>query len=766
MYKMKLPPIQLVLVSICFSLFSFGAKAQGTDEESGQVTTGRVVPIAMPSTQSVKTIAPAPKSTDKKSPSAVVVKEGHADLNPSQFQIFVEQNTGKLLPIYGSSLFSRPQLYSEDPSSIPPPDHILSAGDEVSLQIWGAVEYIGMHKIDRYGQIKLPKIGTVTLQGVRVKDLEASLKKQIAKVYSANEVTVTATVDQVRGATVYVVGHARQPGTYNVSSLSTLLNVLFLSGGPNAQGTMRDIRLIRAGKTMTSLDVYQLIAKGDKSKDVSILSGDIIMIPPVGAQVAMVGPYDYEAVYEIKKDETVRDLFSFGSGLPALVSTSKAVLERLETGEKTARKVSNLSLNENGLNQKLRDADILTLLPISPAFSNAVTLQGYVAQQIRHPWTQGMRISDLIPEREALISPDYYLSKNRLVQNSTTKKVNFPSTVVDRGTLNYNVINWNYAVIERFDAKKLKTELIPFNLSAAILEKNPAQNLELMSGDVVTIFSSADLAQPQSQTSRVIRIEGEVNAPGIYQFNPGETLKQFLQRVTGLTPQAYVFGADFTRESVRKQQQGNLDKVIQLLENQQRTISEKTIASNVSADRLDQSRTQLEQQKSNLQNRIERMKSLQSRGRISLEIDPMDAVSSKEKSSLFPDLPLENGDTLSIPSLPGFISVAGQVNNENSLIYKDGITVGDVLKRAGVLDGGDADNVFVLRADGSVYDKRTTGFFRGVSGLKLMPGDTVVVPPTSDRESWYSSFIRGVKDWSQILLNFGLGAAAVKTLSN
>ncbi len=689
--------------------------------------------------------------------------QGEAILN--QFQNFVYENTGKLLPLYGADLFSNPEAYSANPDAMVPLDHVLGPGDEVNVQIWGAAEYYGAHVLDRNGQIALPKIGLVNLLGVQVKDMEQTLRSQVARVYS--NVTVTATMGRLHGTTVYVVGHAKQPGTYNVSSLSTLINVLFASGGPAPQGTMRNIRLLRNGKEVTSLDLYAFIGKGDKSRDVRVQSGDVIMIGASGPRVALTGAYDHEAIYEIKPDTTIADILSLGSGLPALVSPQKALLERVEQTALGSRNVRDIRLDGAGLKTLLRDGDILTLFSISPAFANAITLQGAVAQQLRHPWTPGMRITDLIPDREALITADYYKRKNQLVQNVEVNVTagEYVGRIEGRARTPEEEINWEYAVVERYNKNTLRIELLSFHLGRAVIHKDPAHNLELLAGDVVTIMSAADLRMPTSRGSRVVRIEGEVQSPGVYQFQPGETLRQLLTRTQGLTPQAYLFGAEFVRESVRRQQQENLDQLIRRLEAQQRNLAAKNTANN-SGERAEQVRALQEQQQANLAAQIERLRELRSQGRIALELDPEVVLTAKNPLALVPDLPLEDGDSLLVPPMRGFVAVVGHVNNENSFIYRSGKTVRDFLNTAVPMEDAELSEVFVLRADGTAVNRRSVGGFGGIERLRLMPGDTVVVPAKADRETTYNFVVRSLKDWSQILLNFGLGAAAYKSLTD
>jgi len=698
------------------------------------------------------------------SPEAPRLQPPIKPLEPSQFQRFVRESTGRLLPIHGSTLFDSPQAYVAESALIPPPEnYALGPGDEIRLQVWGSVELNVNLIIDRNGQVSLPKVGVVTLTGLYVRDLDKVLHGHLGKVFS--NFKSSASVGRLRGIQVYVVGQARQPGTFQLSSLSTLVNALFASGGPTVNGSMRNIELKRGGQTVTTFDLYEFIARGDKSRDVALLSGDVIVIPTVGPRVAVTGAFDHAAIYELKSTRTsIGDVLNLGGGVPALAKTQKALLERILRDSNPPRRVQEIALDALGLSQTMQDGDVLTLLSISPAFANAVTLQGTVATPLRYGWFEGMRILDLIPEKDALITSDYYKRKNLLVQNNDVA-LSAGANVATRVNNIVDQINWEYAVIERMDKNQLNTQLIPFNLGKAVREKDPEHNLLLQAGDVVTIISQNDLLLPQDRMTRMVRVEGEVAAPGVYQTLPGETLPQLLRRIGGITPQAYVFGVEFSRESVRKRQQGNLDTLISRLETnaqgQAATLSaNQGVENGVGQAQLLQQQQQ--QQNAQLKTQIARLKTLKSNGRLALELD----LRSRTLANL-PNLPLEDGDRILVPSTPGFVSSLGSVNNENVFIFKQGKTVADILASAGLTEDADPSQVFVLRADGSIISRRDSdGFFGGkFDSVKVMPGDTVVVPAKIDRESRYNALIRGLKDWTSILSNFGIGVLSLSQLS-
>ena len=710
-----------------------------------------------PALQKQATTADAAKpGGDATDPEAARVRPLSRASGPSQFQRFVQESTGRLLPMYGRDLFDAPQAYAANSALPAPADYLLGPGDQVMLQVWGPVDFNTSLTIDRNGQVVLPKVGVVTLAGVAVRDLDKILRGHLGKVFTNFQ--ANATLGRLRGIQVYVVGQAQQPGTFHLSSLSTLVNALFASGGPSANGSMRNIELKRAGKTVSTLDLYDFIARGDKSRDLPLMSGDVIVIPPVGPRVAVTGAFDQAAIYELKSSATsVADILSLGGGVPALATTQKALLERITRESNPPRQVQEIVLNEQGLRQSLQDGDVLTLLGISPAFANAVTLQGTVAAPLRYRWFEGMNILDLIPERDALITGDYYKRKNLLVQNSDVAQ-EAGSNIASRIRGIADQINWEYAVIERMDRNKLSTELIPFNLGKAVLQRDPTHNLALQAGDVVTILSQNDLRLPQDRQTRLVRVEGEVGAPGIYQAAPGETLPQLLRRIGGITPQAYVFGSELNRESVRKSQQQNLDALTRRLEAQAQASS---AAANRGSDAANQAQL-LQQQQAQIKSQIERLKTFKSNGRVALELDPQ-----AQTLAALPALPLEDGDRILIPAVPGFVSAIGAVNNENVFIYKRGKTVGDVLKSAGLTEDAEPNQAFVLRADGRIIARldRSGLFGGGFESLDVMPGDTIVVPAQIDRESRYNMVTRVFKDWTQILSNFGLGVAAIRAIT-
>jgi protein involved in polysaccharide export with SLBB domain len=323
----------------------------------------------------------------------------------------------------------------------------------------------------------------------------------------------------------------------------------------------------------------------------------------------------------------------------------------------------------------------------------------------------------------------------------------------------FDELNWDYAVIERLNEKDLSTQVIPFNLGRAVLQHDPVQNVELMPGDVVTVYSQKDVRVPTARQTRLVTLDGEVAAPGVYQLLPGETLKGLIARAGGLTPQAYVYGLEFSREETRQRQRENLIAAMARLQALSATQGARE-AANRRDDTTAAASANVSQAATQAQ--LARLAQLQPNGRIALELSP----ESRTLDAL-PDVPLEHGDRISVPTRPGFVTVAGAVVNNNAYLWKPGRTAGDYVKLAGVDEAADASNMFILRADGTVAsanDRRGFFGYGGIESQTLQPGDAVVVPNQLDYETWGRALVRNLKDWSQIFSQFGLGAAAIKSL--
>ena len=772
----------------------------------------------------------------------------------TEFQIFAEDEAGHPLQVFGRKLFDEVPTTFAPLDRIPvPTNYVLGPGDELLIHVWGKIDLDTRVTVDRNGQIFVPTVGTLTVAGLRYEQVQSSLHSAIATLYKDFDLNVT--MGQLRSIQVFVLGSARQPGVYTISSLSTLVNALFTSGGPSATGSMRHIQLRRNDQVITEFDLYDLLRRGDKSHDVQLLPGDVIYIPPAGQQVAIIGSVNEPGIYEIKGDETVASALSDAGGATNLADEDRVLLERIENHE--GRQAESFAMDDSGLKRTLRDGDLLRVYPLSPRFDNAVTLRGNVGQPGRYAWHNGMRVSDLIPNRQFLLTRDYWNQQNFLVperiahpfglapdqfnpqtgtnvptptntppvvnqqngfnaqngfnqqpgpnQQSTPNVQNVPNgqtapntqsgsnsntqnglnpqtgmnqqnggtqqsatnqqtetntqnEAIQRSEASFAAarngeeINWDYAAIERLDQHDLSTRLIAFNLANAIDDSASADNVVLQPGDVVTIFSEKDIPLPVDKHAAFVRVDGEVNAPGIYRIGPGETLRDIVKRAGGLTPHSYLYASQLNRISTRRAEE---IEIRQSTAQMQRDL----LARNAATSTVGTSNTADQQaQLSSQQALIAQLAAVQPTGRVVLAMKP-DASSVDD----IPAFPLEDGDTFYIPPELNTVQVSGAVYNENAFRYERQKKLFVYLNDAGgPTRQADTKRIFLIRADGTVISRQTRGdFWRSdFDKTTLLPGDAIIVPP---KLKGPSTFIQQLPYFTQILSQTALTGAVLGT---
>jgi protein involved in polysaccharide export with SLBB domain len=336
----------------------------------------------------------------------------------TEFEQMVADSVGRALPLFGQSLFVQvPSTFSPVDWMQVPSDYILGPGDELQIKIWGQVAANLRVVVNRSGQIYIPQVGEISVAGLHYGDLEQHLKAEISKIFK--NFNVTANIGRLRSIQVVVVGNARYPGTYTISSLSTLVNAILASGGPAPQGSLRHIQVRRDGATITDFDFYDLLIQGDKSKDVRLQPGDVIYIPHVGPLVAISGSVNTPAIYEMKDDSTLNDLIEIAGNLSTVADTSKITVDRFV--EHQARKTLEFPYDEQSRALRLADGDIVRVFSIVPRFEDTVTLRGNVANPGRYPWKPGMRVRDLIPDAQALLTRRYWRNRAAIVNGRATE---------------------------------------------------------------------------------------------------------------------------------------------------------------------------------------------------------------------------------------------------------------------------------------------------------------------------------------------------------
>jgi protein involved in polysaccharide export with SLBB domain len=761
----------------------------------------------------------------------------------TEFQKFAASTTGQILPIFGMNLFRRvPSTFAPLDMTPVPTDYVIGPGDELRLRAWGQLSFQANVRVDRSGDVYLPQVGPVHVAGLPFSELDPHLREAIGRVFHNFDLTVD--VGQIRAIQVYVAGEARRPGVYTVSSLSTLVDALFTSGGPSIEGSLRHIELRRGSQVVTEFDLYGLLVRGDKSKDVKLLSGDVIFIPPAGAQVAITGSVRNPAIYEMRANESLADLIADAGGVSAVAAKARVSIERID--DHRDRLAMEVATDATGLATPLADGDLVRVYSIVPQYKKTVTLRGNIANPGRFAWHPGMRVSELIPDRDSLITRNYWWKRAQLglpapefepvagfadqrqpaENHPITMKVPSPessststrnqsglqqenefagsqqgpeqddqngipqdqygatqnqrlnaqqrlgnsSLAVQQGAVSTRMprpaerteirllapeIDWDYAVIERLNQDTLKTTLVPFDLGKLVLQHDTSQDLELEPGDVVSIFSEGDIRVPIAEQTKLVRLDGEFVHAGVYSVQPGETLRHLVERAGGITPNAYLYGSEFTRESTRAVQQARIDEYVQSLGMRIQRSNLALAASAVSSPQDLASGTAAQNSERDL---LANLRQVRATGRIVLQFKP-----DSRSIEMIPPVSLEDGDRFIVPHVPEMVNVVGAVYDQNSFLYAPDRRVTGYLQMAGGPNkDADRKHEFIIRADGEVVSNESS---RGLWGsefhtLRVNPGDTIVVP----EKTFKPSALRGFLDWSQVFSQLALGAAAINVI--
>lgn len=329
----------------------------------------------------------------------------------TDLQRLVRSSIGETLPVFGRDLFENaPSTFAPGDQLAVTADYVVGAGDQVLLRMWGPETFNSELTVDQSGSIYIPKVGSVHVAGLRFDALQQQITAAVNRVYRNFNLTVN--LGRLRSIQIYVVGEARRPGAYTVSSLSTVLNALFASGGPSVMGSMRHIQVRRSATTLPEFDLYDLVLHGDKTRDVRLETGDTLFIPAVGPQVAIGGSVRHPALYELKTGSTLQEVLDLAGGFSAVGTTGSVTLERI--GEDTARHAVTIALDAAGRAMALRDGDVLYAGHISAGYEKTVTVRGNLANPGRFAWHQGMRLNEIIPDRMSLLTNNYWRDRSRL----------------------------------------------------------------------------------------------------------------------------------------------------------------------------------------------------------------------------------------------------------------------------------------------------------------------------------------------------------------
>ncbi len=325
-----------------------------------------------------------------------------------------EQEDGELRP-FGYDMFSGGASTFSPTTDIPVPvDYVIGPGDVVRVQLFGQINAQYELEVTRDGELLVPNIGPVSVIGLKYEQLASMLQDKIKQ--QTIGVSAAITMGVLRSISVFILGEARRPGSYTVSSLSTVTNALSASGGVKKIGSLRHVQLKRNGKIIHDLDLYDLLLRGDTSDDMRLLPGDAIFIPPVGKTVSIVGSVKRPAIYELNDERTLGQLIEIAGGINADAWNTRVSISRLDGQGK--RKLVQASLYRSALsNFVLEDGDRVEVYASLERIDNIIQVLGHIERPGSYAWTDGLRLSDLIiPE---LIKPGTDMNLGFLVRGTT-----------------------------------------------------------------------------------------------------------------------------------------------------------------------------------------------------------------------------------------------------------------------------------------------------------------------------------------------------------
>lgn len=785
--------------------------------------------------QPVQVVEPVSQLTDQERDKALAEKADE--------QKTAEKNNG--LKPFGYDLFAGDPSTFAPVTEIPvPADYTMGPGDVLRIQLWGKENQNLELPVSRDGTISFPDSGPLSVAGLSFDEAREQIRTRVSEQYIGVQASVS--LGELRSMRVFVLGEARNPGSYTVSSLSTITNALYVSGGIKQTGSLRNVQHKRDGKLLGTLDLYELLLKGDSRNDNRLQAGDVIFIPPVGKRVGIEGEVYRPALYELDDESSLEQLVSMAGGLTPQAYPQRINIER--TNEDFLRIIAEADYtSHNGRKAPIQAGDRITIPSIADITGQYVEVQGAAARTGKFAWIPGMRVSSLIknldadllpvadkqyaavvrtdPEndtisvlnlqlREAVRNPggqqDLQLQeKDRLLFFSDAGKVDIESeadlahqpdgkakadevsasdtftreklfepviqrlkaqasptrpqqTIAISGPVRYpgeyplpatqrledavfvagglkDSASLYQGEIARYTVDENgvgQMRILNVNLADAMAGRS---NIELQSRDRVLIKSIPEFAK-----TRTIELKGEVRYPGIYTFRDGETLKDVLQRAGGLTENAFPRGAVFTREKLRQLEAQRLREAEERLQGDLLSVQ-------LEGDNFGGQTSQRIQQVEDL---LEDVQNSRPVGRMVIDLA---AVVSDEN---YQPIRLQDGDSLTIPTIPQAVSVFGEVQFPTSHLHQQGLTVDDYLERSGgPTRQADEDRVYVVKADGSVMLPERSQWFGGRS-QQLQPGDTIIMPIDVDRlnqlELWTNV--------SQIVYQMALGAAAVGNL--
>ena len=319
------------------------------------------------------------------------------------------------LKLFGYDFFNNQPLTFALLSNIPvPEDYLIGPGDNIKVLIFGNQNSEFTVQVTREGEILFPNIGTVPVAGLTFSEMKEVIRGVVKREIIGAEVSIS--LGKLRTINVFILGDAFQPGMFTVSGLSTLTNAIFVSGGVSLNGSLRNIELKRNGKTTSFFDFYDLLLKGDTSKDIRLRDGDVIFIPPKSKSVAIVGEVARPGIYELKDSENLNALVAFSGNLKPEANTGKIEIQRIDQEIDAYKLISAQLETASNIETNLKNGDFVSIFPVNDTLMQSVLVKGHALNPGFYPWYEGVRISDIFASEDDLLSMtdmDYLLVKRK-----------------------------------------------------------------------------------------------------------------------------------------------------------------------------------------------------------------------------------------------------------------------------------------------------------------------------------------------------------------
>jgi protein involved in polysaccharide export with SLBB domain len=582
---------------------------------------------------------------------------------------------GAPLRQYGYAVFSSYVSTFAPVDDVPVgPDYVVGPGDGLTINMWGPLESNIYRTVDRNGQIVLPKVGDLRVWGLTFAQADRVIREQLSRYFRGFQTSVT--MGRLRTVRVQVIGEVCQPGSYTLNSLATLTQALYAAGGPTKLGSLRTVRLMRNSHMVGEIDLYDFTLRGDRTRDYRLESGDTIFVPTIGDVAAIAGEVKRPAIYEVRGDVRLADLLEAAGG-----ATPSSYLKRVQIvrAQPSAERVtvdvdlSNYYLKgEMDSNPPLHGGDLVLIHKNETRIYNTVKVDGAVKYPGVYELKPMTRLSQLVPADGLL-----------------------PEAYADRVEIARRRPDYSMEVLS-VDLKKAWS---------GKLDQDPL----LRANDEITIRTAM-------RNVRTVALNGQIQRPGTYVIAEGEQLSSVLERAGGFTARASLKGAVFTRSSLRRVEQEQLNAFVRVQE--QRILSD--AATTVAGSDKDSAALDT----TVVQARRDFLRALASRvaiGRMVLKLSPAEKLKGTAE-----DVVLSDGDSLDVPEPVDSVLVLGSVRSSTSVLHTPGAGVDYYVARVGgYAKEAEKKEIHIVKADGSAL--------AGFANIRTVePGDTIIVPRSED----------------------------------